>query len=218
MVAKCAITLYLAPCPHMNQQNTRVSLTPTYVVFWEISRSKNKCRALDPSFEGRQSHHYLRWFSQDPVGYHPDLLQSYRAKLTGILVAYYLVKCFKTFFEVQTLPKLLAHVDNISAVNMNNFDAAFPGVTAHTVSDVDLLLNIWRLKAEGIDLQTKWVEAHQDREHLNQELSEPANLNCMVNTDATAYMASPLCTPSIIPPVLHSSCAILIVGDIVVTS
>eukprot|EP00957_Ditylum_brightwellii_P052285 3965542-Ditylum_brightwellii.AAC.1 len=63
---------------------------------------------------------------QGPVGCHTDLLQSYQAELTGILVAYYLVQYFKTFFDVQTLPKLTAHVDNISAVKMNNFEAAFP--------------------------------------------------------------------------------------------
>eukprot|EP00957_Ditylum_brightwellii_P032420 2456611-Ditylum_brightwellii.AAC.1 len=112
----------------------------------------------------------------------------------------------------------MAHVDNIYAVNINNFDAAFPGVTAHTGSDVDLLLDIWWLKAEEIDLQTEWVEAHQYTNYLDRELSEPANLNCTVNTDVTAYMASPLYTQSIIPPVLPSSCAILIMGDIVVTS
>eukprot|EP00957_Ditylum_brightwellii_P166519 12675451-Ditylum_brightwellii.AAC.1 len=78
------------------------------------------------------------------------------------MAAYYLVQCFKTFFDVQTLPRLTAHVDNIFAVKMNNFDAASPGVTAHTGSDIDLLLDIWQLKVEGIDIQTKWVEAHQD--------------------------------------------------------
>eukprot|EP00957_Ditylum_brightwellii_P197756 15065657-Ditylum_brightwellii.AAC.1 len=72
----------------------------------------------------------------------------------------------------------MAHVDNISAVNMNNFDSAFPGVIAHTRSDVDLLLDIWHLKAEGIGLHTEWVEAHQDTKYLDQELSEPAKLNC----------------------------------------
>eukprot|EP00957_Ditylum_brightwellii_P167002 12713745-Ditylum_brightwellii.AAC.1 len=100
-----------------------------------------------------------------PVDCHTDLLQLYWVELTGILAAYYLVQCFKTFFDVQTLPKLMAYVDNISAVKMNNFEAAFPGVTAHTGSDVDLLLDIWRLKAEGIDIQTEWVEAHQDTKY-----------------------------------------------------
>eukprot|EP00957_Ditylum_brightwellii_P178892 13626467-Ditylum_brightwellii.AAC.1 len=101
---------------------------------------------------------------------------------------------------------------------MNNFDSAFPGVTAHTGSDVDLLLDIWRLKAEGIDLHTGWVEAHQDTKYPDQELSEPANLSCHVDTDVTDYMALSLFTPSQTPHVLHSSRATLIVGNTVVTS
>eukprot|EP00957_Ditylum_brightwellii_P188289 14334380-Ditylum_brightwellii.AAC.1 len=104
------------------------SQTGTYAVIFQVGKS-------EICFQG-------------PVDCHTDLLQSYRAELAEILAAYYLVQCFKTFFDVQTLLRLTAHVDNISAVKINNFDAAFPGVTAHTGSDVDLLLDIWRLKAE----------------------------------------------------------------------
>eukprot|EP00957_Ditylum_brightwellii_P022896 1728315-Ditylum_brightwellii.AAC.1 len=73
----------------------------------------------------------------------------------------------------------MEHVDNISAIRMNNFRAAFPGVTAHTGADVDLLLDIWQLKAEGIDIEMEWVEANQDTKYSDKELSEPARLNCI---------------------------------------
>eukprot|EP00957_Ditylum_brightwellii_P210925 15365557-Ditylum_brightwellii.AAC.1 len=49
--------------------------------------------------------------------------------------------------------EVTAHIDNMSAANVNNQARCFPGVAAHAVSDIDLLQEIWAFLAENIKVQ-----------------------------------------------------------------
>eukprot|EP00957_Ditylum_brightwellii_P197184 15023146-Ditylum_brightwellii.AAC.1 len=117
----------------------------------------------------------------------------------------------------EDIPAQKAHIDNLLAVRVNNEEELFPGVSAHTRPDYDLIQKIHRLKQLGITINTEWVEVHQDIKHPNSQLSSPAILNCMANTDASQYMSNsydPQPTPSVLP----YQKATLTVNNVVVTS
>eukprot|EP00957_Ditylum_brightwellii_P209719 15362919-Ditylum_brightwellii.AAC.1 len=80
---------------------------------------------------------------QGPVDCHPLLLQSYRAELTGLLAIWVLLECLSNYRREDISGKVLAYVNNVSAMNANNQEGAFPGEAAHTAPDFDLLQEIW---------------------------------------------------------------------------
>eukprot|EP00957_Ditylum_brightwellii_P033768 2558975-Ditylum_brightwellii.AAC.1 len=59
----------------------------------------------------------------------------------------------------------MAHVDNITAVNANDQHQTFSGISYHTTSDINLLLEIRALQSTQLKVQTEWVEAHQDTKY-----------------------------------------------------
>eukprot|EP00957_Ditylum_brightwellii_P201014 15323490-Ditylum_brightwellii.AAC.1 len=73
---------------------------------------------------------------------------------------------------------------------MNNLEVPYPGVAAHTGSEIDILQEMWSQKQSGTKLKMKWGEAQQDTKHQTRKISEPAKLNCIADKDAGAYMAS----------------------------
>eukprot|EP00957_Ditylum_brightwellii_P206140 15347006-Ditylum_brightwellii.AAC.1 len=102
---------------------------------------------------------------QGPVDGHPSCLQSYRAELTGILTIYHMLKCLKCYSKENFGIEITAHVDNITAVNANNQHQTYPGISSHTTSNIDLLLEIRALKSTQLKVKTEWVEAHQDTKY-----------------------------------------------------
>eukprot|EP00957_Ditylum_brightwellii_P110082 8396154-Ditylum_brightwellii.AAC.1 len=68
------------------------------------------------------------------------------------------------YCETPVTTEVTTHVDNIAAVAMNNLNEPYPGVAAHTGSDIDILQEIWSLKT-SIKLKAEWVEDHQDTKH-----------------------------------------------------
>eukprot|EP00957_Ditylum_brightwellii_P208023 15355529-Ditylum_brightwellii.AAC.1 len=153
---------------------------------------------------------------QGPVDYHPLLIQSYRAELTGLLAIQALLKCLSDNCKEEIMSEVIAHIDNISAVAANNQVGPSLGVAAHTKSDIDLLQEIWSYQSSTC-VQAVWVEAHQDTKYKNRDLSQEAVLNCKVDADASAFIDSNNDT-RICSPVLSTTIAILRVNDIVVTS
>eukprot|EP00957_Ditylum_brightwellii_P134077 10221956-Ditylum_brightwellii.AAC.2 len=152
---------------------------------------------------------------QSPVDCDLSLLQSYRTELTGILATHYLLKYLSVYSQASVKAEVSTHVDNILAVEMNNQEAPYPGVTAHTCSNIDILQEIWLQKQSGIKRKMEWVEAHQDTKHLTRTLSKPAKLNCIADKDTGAYMAFAY-VPLATPPVLLSTVATLTVKGVVI--
>eukprot|EP00957_Ditylum_brightwellii_P071892 5464058-Ditylum_brightwellii.AAC.1 len=154
---------------------------------------------------------------QGPVNCHPSLILAYCAELTDILVIYHLLKCMTEYSKESFEIEVTAHVDNSTAVNANNQDHNYPGITSHTAPDIDLLMEINALKSEQLQMTTKWVEAHQDTKYPGRPLSAPAKLNCVADADASKYMASDFVGDHT-PPILSTAAAILMVNGTVVTS
>eukprot|EP00957_Ditylum_brightwellii_P001719 133050-Ditylum_brightwellii.AAC.1 len=67
---------------------------------------------------------------------------------------------------------------------MNNIKTAYPGVAAHTASNIDILQAIW-LYQKKTKVNAEWVEAHQDTKYPERELTQDAILNCKADADAS---------------------------------
>eukprot|EP00957_Ditylum_brightwellii_P048876 3708621-Ditylum_brightwellii.AAC.1 len=104
--------------------------------------------------------------------------------------------------------EVTAHVDNITAVNANNQNHTYPGISSHTAPNIDLLLEIWKLKIAQINIQTEWVEAHQDTKYPESQLSGLAQLNNIADADASQYKDTEH-TINNTPPILPSAAVIL---------
>eukprot|EP00957_Ditylum_brightwellii_P037335 2825805-Ditylum_brightwellii.AAC.1 len=154
---------------------------------------------------------------QGPVNCHTTMIQSYRAELTGILAIYDHVNCITDYRHKQIPIKMMAHVNNVLAVWRNNQDNVYPGILAHTASNVGILQEIWTLKTNNLLVTTEWVEAHQDTKYPDRSLSTLAKLNCIADQDASTYIELGH-TPEYTPPVLPSAVVTLLVKGVVVTS
>eukprot|EP00957_Ditylum_brightwellii_P208768 15358846-Ditylum_brightwellii.AAC.1 len=95
--------------------------------------------------------------NEGPVDCDPSLIQSYCAKLTGILVTCYLTHSLSLYCETPATSEVTTHVDNIATVATNNLDEPYTGVAAHTGLDIYILQEIWSLK-KSIKLKAEWVE------------------------------------------------------------
>eukprot|EP00957_Ditylum_brightwellii_P019049 1434080-Ditylum_brightwellii.AAC.2 len=155
-------------------------------------------------------------YFQGPVDCHQTLIESYQSKLTGILATYYILQCLKEYIQQSIQSDLVLHVDSISATAVNNIKEKYRGVTAHNRLDVDIIVEIEAMKALGLELKTKWVEAHQDTKYPSRSLLLPALLNCIVVADASSYMEGAH-TPSSTTPIFSSSHATFKCGDVIVT-
>eukprot|EP00957_Ditylum_brightwellii_P143911 10966099-Ditylum_brightwellii.AAC.1 len=114
------------------------------------------------------------------------------------------------------MAQVTVYVDNKAAVAMNNIETAYPGVAAHTASDIDILQAIWSYQM-ATNVKAQWVEAHQDTKYPDRELTHDAILNCKTDTDASKYMATTQ-RPCVPPPTFPTTAATLTVDGVVVTN
>eukprot|EP00957_Ditylum_brightwellii_P208480 15357665-Ditylum_brightwellii.AAC.1 len=124
---------------------------------------------------------------QGPCNCSTQCISSYRAELMGILAVYFLLHSFILFRNRPTMLLAPLYCDNISAVCSSNRNQLC-GVTAHFVSDYDILAEIRTYHSYGIDIKAELVNAHQDDNSPLEDLSLLPQLNCMVDNDATLFM------------------------------
>eukprot|EP00957_Ditylum_brightwellii_P016114 1213477-Ditylum_brightwellii.AAC.1 len=74
------------------------------------------------------------------------------------------------------MAQVTAYVNNKAAVAMNNIETTYPGVAAHTASDIDILQAIW-LYQKSTTFKAQWVKALQDTKYPDRELTHDAILN-----------------------------------------
>eukprot|EP00957_Ditylum_brightwellii_P034863 2641581-Ditylum_brightwellii.AAC.1 len=99
---------------------------------------------------------------------------------------------------------------------MNNIETAYPGVAAHTASDIDIIQAIWSYQ-KATKVKAEWVEAHQDTKYRERELSQDAILNCKADAYASMYMSITQ-RPCAIPPIFPTTAATLTIDGVVVTN
>eukprot|EP00957_Ditylum_brightwellii_P160022 12180902-Ditylum_brightwellii.AAC.1 len=99
---------------------------------------------------------------QGPCDGAKSLMTSYRAELTGILSALYLLCAMAKFSKskIEHLPTLLC---NNSAAVLRTNTPIYPRICAHLAADYNIYKKITNVIQANIKVKPQWVKAHQDQ-------------------------------------------------------